>query len=798
MREQGITPHIVEGWKTVRIPKNEQVSYEGPVTHDLVTEVQALDDAWLLDTSRTPEEIDYVLEGRLQEIQLSLQHPDQSPIAQKYGITHLLSEPSERLVAYAELMDEYNQLSQGHRSRAENLRTELDTEKEAIKDQVRQRKMKQGKSKKLIHETASRYAARMNVQREKEGQAQHVQELVARKFILDNLSASEDSQNQAITYLPAALNHTVESFGNEEVGTATLQAFIGHITDHLRTSDDTYLFRQFRYKRNGGLTSRQEDMEVLHAVQNMAFNPDYYSGNPITQHLIREMGESMVVFMKRQALFQSQQSFTSERPYPALSFMYDLANSTLAASSPGLERSMARMLTQHFSDYVDSPWVMKEVKQLTSNSHERVRNVALTASVQDKAILQPPIQVGNKEVPIPRDIPEEFVELLLSPEWRLFNGLRIGNSRFFPMNRMYTESSVFNKLSRSIGAEEDKELAKAPPEYIENKRRFEENIAHLITTHGVYKMRGVVSDIFDRVGIDVSTNNDDYMKLAGFNDLSRNERIKELADIDKQLPRQPEVGYPTLQETYFLYFWAQEFYNSPRSQEQLDQYEEENRYLWGEVLDNQKWFVSPRGDRFNAEHDPLLQERFLDSMTFRIDREHPREYIVDLTLPGIQTPIRLWLDQHRNVRDRDRGVLLVDKSAKTAFTNAILKRLYYITSGLLSKDPTGDEHGDGNSLDLEYRRAHYTILNSTSSRPITMTSHGALIHAQEVLEQYGIDIFAEIARRRRIGRLLPHQYLTFTREVTPQVVERNILPNIIKFDPTAIEFPSSEDNASVQ
>jgi len=795
MREQGITPQTVEGWKSVRVPKNDQISYEGPVAHDLVTEVQPLDDTWLLESSRTPEEIDYVLEGRLQEIQLSLQDIEYSPIAQKYGITHLLSAPSERLIAYAELMDEYDQLSQGHRTRAETLRTDLDTEKEGIKEQVRERKMKQGKSKKIIHETASRYAGQMNVQREKEGKARRVQDLIARKFILDNLSAGGDQQEQPITYLSSALNHTVESFGDKEAANTPLHTLISHISDHLRSADDTYLLRQFRYKRNGGLTSRQEDMEVLHAVQNMTFNPDYYTGNPATQNLIRNLGESMVVFMKRQALFQSQQAFTSDRPYPALSFMYDLANSTLAASNPSLDRNMARLMTQYFSDYIESPSVMKEIRKLTNSSYENMKNAVLESEKNGNT--PKAVQINGKLLPVPRKIPTEFINLLTSHEWRLFNGLSIGNARFLGGNAMFTESGVLNRVSSNLYGEERSQRSRLSKDDSETIRKFEHFLRDQYTVESIIRSQSINFDMFINASVDIANYTHDQITQSGIDAMNRDERIKDLIEIDRDIPKGLEE-YITLLESYFLHFWAQEFYNSARSQEQLEQYEEENRYLWNEVLDNQKWFVSPRGDRFNGDDDPLLQERFLDSMTFRIEREHPQEYIVDLTMPGIQTPIRLWLDRHRNVRDRDRGVLLVDRSAKTAFTNAILKRLYYITSGLLSKDPTGEENGDGDSLNLEYRRAHYTILNSTSTRPITMTSHGALIHAQEVLEQYGIDIFAEIARRRRIGRLMPHQYLTFTREVTPEVVARNILPNIIKFDPTAIEFPAQSAPSSEQ
>ena len=72
-----------------------------------------------------------------------------------------------------------------------------------------------------------------------------------------------------------------------------------------------------------------------------------------------------------------------------------------------------------------------------------------------------------------------------------------------------------------------------------------------------------------------------------------------------------------------------------------------------------------------------------------------------------------------------------------------------------------------------------------------MQSAGARGHAQEILEVYGIDIYAEIRRRRRIGILLPHEFLTFVRESVPDRDLRNMLPNELLFDPIKIKIPSS-------
>ena len=122
-----------------------------------------------------------------------------------------------------------------------------------------------------------------------------------------------------------------------------------------------------------------------------------------------------------------------------------------------------------------------------------------------------------------------------------------------------------------------------------------------------------------------------------------------------------------------------------------------------------------------------------------------------------------------------------------AFVTLFLKSLFYILLGLFSSDEIEIEHGDGTRM-LDYKRAHYRHLESTTERPITMESHGAQVHAREVLEDYNIDIFAEIRRRRGIGTLKPNGYITFVREVTPREVAGLVLPNDLRYDPEKVEI----------
>lgn len=233
--------------------------------------------------------------------------------------------------------------------------------------------------------------------------------------------------------------------------------------------------------------------------------------------------------------------------------------------------------------------------------------------------------------------------------------------------------------------------------------------------------------------------------------------------------------------TYFTYFISELGVNIETS-------EKENDYLWNEVLNNTKWFVSPRGDRFRHTRDPQLRDINIEYLTFSIDKQYPREHKVEIKILGIDEPIYFWLDTHQNLLNKSRQSISADLRFKTIFANVLLKRLYAITSGFLGRDEP--EFGSGEqSRQMEYKRAHYRYLTSTTNHSITMESHGAQVHAKEIKDDYGIDIFTEIRRRRTLGTLKPNEYLTFVRETTPEHRSVLILPNELKFNPELVNIP---------
>ena len=155
-------------------------------------------------------------------------------------------------------------------------------------------------------------------------------------------------------------------------------------------------------------------------------------------------------------------------------------------------------------------------------------------------------------------------------------------------------------------------------------------------------------------------------------------------------------------------------------------------------------------------------------------------------------PLLFWLTIDRKLLDSERRIINVDSLTQEGFINTLLTRLFFITSGMLSEEQTIVPGPGTDSLDLIYRRAHYRELSSTEYRTITMLSPGALKHKQEIWDEYRINIDDEEKRRWDRGSLARDKRLTFTRSVEPAVKARDMIANVIQFDPSKINIPIYE------
>ncbi|QQS43293.1 hypothetical protein IPM65_03970 [Candidatus Roizmanbacteria bacterium] len=169
--------------------------------------VSKLDDEWL--TSRaSPEEANELIEGWLQGIVYSLKDYRRSPIAKKYNIVKPLDEPLERLIAYAELMEEYSMVCDGY--------LEKNIEGGAPDDMDRAEK------------------------------AQQVQDLIMNKFILEQYQGNDAED------LFTPLRTVTETADNSSVIRACNTLFAAAFT-HMEQHNYTDLFGNMQYQEKADI-----------------------------------------------------------------------------------------------------------------------------------------------------------------------------------------------------------------------------------------------------------------------------------------------------------------------------------------------------------------------------------------------------------------------------------------------------------------------------------------------------------------------------------------------------------------
>lgn len=192
------TSYEMDG-KTYDINVWHRNQYEFPVAK--------LDDEWLTSQA-SPEEADQLIEGWLQGIVYSLKDYRRSPIAKKYNMVKPLDEPLERLVAYAELMEEYSMVCDGY--------LEKNIEGGAPEDMDRAEK------------------------------AQQVQDLIMNKFILEQYQC-DDAED------PFTALHTVtETVENPSV-THACNSLFAAASSHMGKHNYTDLFGNMQYQEKADI-----------------------------------------------------------------------------------------------------------------------------------------------------------------------------------------------------------------------------------------------------------------------------------------------------------------------------------------------------------------------------------------------------------------------------------------------------------------------------------------------------------------------------------------------------------------
>jgi hypothetical protein len=204
------------------------------------------------------------------------------------------------------------------------------------------------------------------------------------------------------------------------------------------------------------------------------------------------------------------------------------------------------------------------------------------------------------------------------------------------------------------------------------------------------------------------------------------------------------------------------------------------------IKDQYQYFVALNGDRYTWEDDDELARSKIQSITFYPARHDPLNHIVDIKLSLAQNTekIRLYLGEDGRLIHKSGKVTKLPLFVTNQIQEIVLPRLEFITSGAAFTGKETDrlkagELAEKESEEILARRSHWRYLDGNR---YTLKSAKAQKHIQEVWEDYGINTWQEILRRRVEGTLRQDQVLTYVRAVYREGAE----PNIIEYDPSKL------------
>ncbi len=777
----------------VTTERNDKVYYE-PYEWDLDVEipinVEPLNNQWMLEHQADIGDVDEVLEGQLQGIQLSLQDYGQSPIAQEFGIESPLRPTAERLFSYLVLYDEYRKVTEECTEQAKKKREDYENEKAVMNTQ----KMSQGKRIKAIKQLQESQFPGIQAQQSRAQEATTIQQLILRKAVLEifGLPQEQDSESSeyttsSLSILPHALEeiHDIEDSNLQQNGERQLsRRFLQDLSRYVQTVKDPSLFQEFQYRGTPGLIERPEDCEVLDSIMTMNVDPSSLTTNQDIRDTLEILGGSMLTFLKNRATFLSNLQISQT---PQLDLVHDLINTALFTGKPPVIQGLASTLDTLYRDESDKQRLNKEVGKVFNQYCQLLAGYAdghpeFITELQDitESLPHDLFRFSLPALPPTQELAEMFCSNTGRHADTLFALAGIDDAEG------YDHPILRSKLLQSMNAQTIQHARKESEKYANDIGfnllfRYASSFPHYLK----YPPYGVSVTVGSSINSDLASLNTVHLPIVKARPDSTAGKLRDFQETYALTKSNPYVNrQDVLLNEYFSRFFH------PEDIAQLEAIHiRENEVLWRKVLDEFEWFVSPRGDLFPADTDPEQLALGLDYIKFRMDRQYPREYAAEIRFAGIDEPMTIWLDKKRRMLDSNRQPMSLDVHSSQSFSNLLLRRLYFITSGLLSQDTDEHESEYEEGPNFMYRRAHFTVLRDPRYH---MQSEQAKRHARHLLEQFNIDLKREKKRRQDLGIIPMTAHLTFTRESVPDVQARNIVPNVLRYNSDLVEVPLSE------
>lgn len=715
-----------------------------------------------------------------------------SELLGNYGIGEgeTVSPAVARVLAFVELTDRYRQEAERAESAIKEAQGQMATQLSQLGSTVVFRGVSKGNARRDIE---SIYKTTISLNKGRVAEAQVNMRQVFYRGVFDFFSRQDSKapggRPLVIGNLPGILDEIQESLakvGKDEQAFTKYDPigyFFDSLGEYMRDTYDTGLFSRYSYRNSEDLVGTGDDCQVLATTLSFISRSEAVAySHEVAEHL-RKLGQSHLVFLRNRA---SVPSARIKETYPILGLAYDIFTAGAYVGDMRVISETVRFVDDHFSDLIGSTTLKEEQEALIDR---QVDLQLLAAGGIDKDMLA---TLGHS---MSRDIQgagymtkAEIAKFVVRPELRMVSGLS-GLRELKNLTGAQLGGSIFvRKVTIAL------------------ERRFQ-NACQILGNDLVEKMNAVYiaamglprSEILPDLGIEVDLSmfceqtkglvgslikrdgsgllTSERMVLAP-GSVTMEERMGVLVGLVERYRDRPNK---LIQEFFNLYlhtFLAD--YGKDK-----ERVEKENDFLWRGVLDNLVWFVSPRGDRFSINRDSQLSQWGIHAILFQVDRNFPREHKVLIRFEGIDYDFEFWLTTGRYIMVRDHNAWPADAEFRQTFLNIILRRLYFITSGILKEERQDNkqaEEVDGRVVD--FRRAHYNTLRAPRYK---MEMRGLVkAHAEKILKIYGIDIERETRRRWELGTLNRKHFLTFVEEVAMK--DWAFTPNEIPFDPSLIKI----------
>jgi hypothetical protein len=775
-----------EGWEILR---QEQV------------EVEPLGDDLLVSSDISPQEKGEVLEGRLRVVQAALESIGENCVKEQYGFELPVDGNTSRVVSYIELLDEYRVVSSSVTTQIEEIEGRYEEGKALLRDSWKRKEMSEGKYRHLVRNKRLKCEDQMSPLADRRREVGRMKNLVLGKAVIDLFSVDEEGKaSDLLRQFPQILDELNRNLVQQSEGGVAenfsrrkpVDYFADELSRYFLTTEDSSKFHGYRYKGSTRPVSTLEDCQILGSLLRMRLDTESCSNNPETQRQLTDLSSGCLQFLIHRARYLS--SGISDEKLPILSLIYDLST-VVAVDGRGyfIERAI-EYIDQQFDGLTSSHQVRSEVCSLAKSQAECMGDVYGEFGKYESKFLYDGRDISS----LAEESLDTIAGIYKRDEFRIAGG-------FVTINRIVRKHSDVSPWGKFRTPGKVMEYFGEP--YKRGMRGVNDRYGQFTQKemNRILKTLGPDGDIFTGIiSIDLSTilhrsspglsgESYPYPELRSDKDYRNKFKILKRSYESCSRAFNERFDHRSMGDfirDYTLLFWA----DSGKDKEQVDR---ENDFLWGQVLDDSMWFVSPRGDRYRSRDDYEQEAKGIESITFRIDKDEPRHHIVEVRLSEIPKPIYFWLDTNRALMlDRDfnrasgeRVPIAIEPDEVSGITNMFLRRLHLITSGLLSKPTVRVGPPSEEARLLEYKRAHYRILRSTRKRRYHMESRSAEMHALEIMDEYGIDIFAEIRRRWKLGTLRPDEYMTFVRESILAEISKDMMPNELVYDSELIKIP---------